>query len=178
MSDSVRLHGQQPTRLLHPWDSPGKNAGVGCHCLLQSEVPYSACSASTPGIYPRTHQVAAAIGGMSQTTGRTSRDGCSFLDVRTHAQSCLCDPMDYSPPGSSVHGESQARILQWVAISFSRGSSPPREPTVSPASLALAGRLFTAAPPGMPTSWTGRLNHLGPSARVYSQAGPRSEFRA
>ena len=34
----------------------------------------------------------------------------------------LCNPMDYNPPGSSVHGISQARILEWVAISFSRGS--------------------------------------------------------
>ena len=38
----------------------------------------------------------------------------------------LCDPMDYSPPGSSVHGILQARILEWVAISFSRGSSQHR----------------------------------------------------
>ena len=36
MSDSVRPHRQQPTRLPHPWDSPGKNTGVGCHFLLQS----------------------------------------------------------------------------------------------------------------------------------------------
>ena len=35
MSDSVRPHGLQPTRLLHPWDSPGSNTGVGCHFLLQ-----------------------------------------------------------------------------------------------------------------------------------------------
>ena len=35
MSDPVRLHRQQPTRLHHPWDSPGKNTGVGCHFLLQ-----------------------------------------------------------------------------------------------------------------------------------------------
>ena len=44
------------------------------------------------------------------------------------AQSCLtiCDPMDYSLPGSSVHGVFQARILEWIAISFSRGSSQPR----------------------------------------------------
>ena len=41
------------------------------------------------------------------------------------AQWCLtlCDPMDCSPPGSFVHGILQARILEWVAISFSRGSS-------------------------------------------------------
>ena len=45
------------------------------------------------------------------------------------AQSCptLCDPTDCSPSGSSVHGISQARVLEWVAISFSRGSSPPRD---------------------------------------------------
>ena len=58
------------------------------------------------------------------------------------AQSCptLCDLMDCSPPGSSVHGIFQARILEWVAISFSRGSSGPRGQTqVS----RIAGRLFT-----------------------------------
>ena len=45
------------------------------------------------------------------------------------AQSCptLCDPMDHSLPGSSIHGIFQARVLEWVAISFSRGSSQPRD---------------------------------------------------
>jgi len=45
------------------------------------------------------------------------------------AQSCLtpCGPMDWSPPGFSVHGISQAKILEWVAIPFSRGSSQPRD---------------------------------------------------
>ena len=42
----------------------------------------------------------------------------------------LCDPMDCSPPGSSVHGILQARTLEWVAISFSRGSSQPRDRTL------------------------------------------------
>ena len=36
MSDSSRPHGLQPTRLLHPWDFPGKSTGVGCHCLLRN----------------------------------------------------------------------------------------------------------------------------------------------
>ena len=57
------------------------------------------------------------------------------------AQSCptLCDPVDCSPPGSSIHGILQARILEWVAISFSRGSSQPRDQTqVS----HIAGRRF------------------------------------
>ena len=64
-------------------------------------------------------------------------------------QTCptLCDPMDCSPP-SSVHRIAQARILEWVAISFSRGSSPPRDQTwVS----CIAGRFFTTEPPGKPT---------------------------
>ena len=58
------------------------------------------------------------------------------------AQSCptLCDPMDCSLPGSSIHGIFQARVLEWVAISFSRGSSWPRNRTrVS----HIAGRCFT-----------------------------------
>ena len=56
------------------------------------------------------------------------------------AQSCptLCDAMDCSPPVSSVHGILQARILEWVAISFSRGSSQPRDTQVS----CIAGRRF------------------------------------
>ena len=46
-------------------------------------------------------------------------------------QSCptICDPMDYSPPGFSVHGILQARILEWVAISFSKRPSRPRDQT-------------------------------------------------
>ena len=58
------------------------------------------------------------------------------------AQLCptLCDPMDYNPPGSSVHGIFQARILEWVAILFSRRPSQPRDRTqVS----HIAGRFFT-----------------------------------
>ena len=45
------------------------------------------------------------------------------------AQSCptLCDPMDCSLPGASVHGIFQAIVLEWIAISFSRGSSQPRD---------------------------------------------------
>ena len=44
-------------------------------------------------------------------------------------QSCpvLCDPTDYSPPGSSVHGILQARTLEWVAMPSPRGSSQPRD---------------------------------------------------
>ena len=79
MSDSVQPHRRQPTRLPHPWDSPGKNTGVGCHFLLQ----------------------------------------CMKVKSESEvAQSCttLSDPMDCSPPGSSVRGILQARVLEWGAI--------------------------------------------------------------
>ena len=75
-------HRWQPTRLPHPWDSPGKNTGVGCHFLLQ----------------------------------------CMKVKSESEvAQSCstLSDPMDCSPPGSSIHGIFQARVLEWGAIGFS-----------------------------------------------------------
>ena len=65
-----------------------------------------------------------------------------------HAQSCptLCNPVDCSPPGSSLHGILQQRLLEWVAISYSRGSSPPKDQTQSRASSALArGFLTTGA---------------------------------
>ena len=52
----------------------------------------------------------------------------------------LCDPMDCSPPGSSVHGILQARVLEWVAISFSRGTSRPRDQTQD---SYIAGEFFT-----------------------------------
>ena len=58
------------------------------------------------------------------------------------AQSCLtfCDLMDCSPPGFSVHGILQARILEWVAIYFSKGSSRPKDWTWT---SCIAGRFFT-----------------------------------
>ena len=55
--------------------------------------------------------------------------------------------MDYGSPGSTVHGIFQTRILEWIAIPFSRGSSPPRDQTSSP---ALAGEFFITGPPGSP----------------------------
>ena len=59
----------------------------------------------------------------------------------TQSCSTLCDPMDCSLSGSSVHGIFQARVLEWIAISFSRGSSRPKNQTwVS----QVAGRCFTS----------------------------------
>ena len=57
---------------------------------------------------------------------------CGVIVVVVQFLSCsqlFCDPTDSSPPNSSVHGISQARMLEWVTISFSRGSSRPRDRT-------------------------------------------------
>ena len=105
VSGSLPPHGLQLTRLLCPWDFPGKNTEAGCHALFQ-------------GIFPT--QIKPPISCISCI--------CCCCSV---TQSCptLCNPMDYSPPGSSVHGIFQARILGWVAIPFSRVSSRLRDRT-------------------------------------------------
>ena len=133
MSDSVRPHRRQPTRLPHSWDSPGKNTGVGCYFLLlcmkvksEREVAQSYptlrnpmdCSlpgSSVHGIFQARILEWVAISYFCR----------QFESESEVTQSCptLCDPMDCSLPSSSVHGIVQARILEWVAISFSRGSS-------------------------------------------------------
>ena len=72
---------------------------------------------------------------------------CMDLVWECSVVSDSCDPVDCRLPGSSVHGIFQARILKWVAISFSRGSSQPRDWThIS----HTAGRFFTTEPPGKP----------------------------
>ena len=69
------------------------------------------------------------------------------------------DLTDWSPPGSSVHGISQARILQWVAISFSRDLPDSGIEPATPACPALAGGFFTPEPPGKPSHYTNDLNN-------------------
>ena len=103
MSDSVRPHRQRPTRFPHPWDSPGKNTGVGCHFLLQC---------------------------MKVKTEREVAQSCPTLR----------DPMDCSPPGSSIHGVFQARVLEWGAIAFSRkeNSHPKTKVFISDIALVLS----------------------------------------
>ena len=131
MSDSMRPHRWQPTRLRRPWDSPGKNTGVGCHFLLQcmsvkseSEIAQSCptlrdpmdCSlpgSSVHGIFQARVLEWVAIA--------FSDDKLASTAAAKSLQSCptLCDPIDGSPPGSPIPGILQARMLEWVAISFS-----------------------------------------------------------
>ena len=76
---------------------------------------------------------------------------CTKLTKLFHSCLIPCDPMDFSPPGSSVHGISQARVLEWVVISLFRGCFQP----ASLASPALAGGSLPPAPPGKPLSCSG-----------------------
>ena len=70
--------------------------------------------------------------------------------VLTLAQSCLRESVDCSPPGSSVHGVFPARILEWVSISLSKGSSRPRDQTFVSMSPALQADSLPLAPPEKP----------------------------
>ena len=74
------------------------------------------------------------------------------LPALAKSRSCLLlyDPVDCSPPGCSVHGTLQARILEWVAVPFSRGSSRPRDRTLISYISCLAGGLLPLGPPGKP----------------------------
>ena len=121
MSNSVRPHRRQPTRLPCPWNFPGKNTGVGCHFLLQcvkseTEVAQlcptlrNPVDCSLPGSY---------IHGIFQA--RVPEWGSITSAAAKSLQSCptLCDPIDCAPPGSPIPGILQARTLEWVAMSFS-----------------------------------------------------------
>ena len=87
--------------------------------------------------------------------GFNLEDRCACMRAKL-LQSCptLRNPMDCSPPDSSFHGVLQARILEWVAMPSSRGSSQPRDRKCISVSPALTGRFFT-------TSTTWKAPHLG-----------------
>ena len=90
------------------------------------------------------------LGTLKISTGRRQPPP-HFWHVCILSSSVVSDsvtPLDCSPPGSSVHGILQARILEWVAVPSSRGSSWPRDPARVSMSPALAGGLFTTS-----TSW-------------------------
>ena len=129
MSDSLRPHRRQPTRLPRPWDSPGKNTGVGCHFLLQCRKVKSeseVASVVSDSVRPHRRQPT-RLSRPGDSPGKNTGVGCHFLfqckKVKRESevvQSCptLSDPMDCSLPGSSVHGIFQARVLEWGAIAF------------------------------------------------------------
>ena len=110
-----------------PWtEEPGKLQSKGheesnTQTRLSNQARTHTCTLEKEG-YLIAHSVLTGSGALS------SQRMCGCVLV---AQSCptLCDPVDCSPPGSSVHEIFQARVLEWVAISYSRGSSQPRDRT-------------------------------------------------
>ena len=137
----MRPHRRQPTRLPRPWDSPGKNTGVGCHFLLQctkvkreSEVAQSCptlrdrmdCSlpgSSIHGIFQARVLEWGAIAFSTYMQGNLVNTAFILCGVSAAAKllqsyPTLHDPIDGSPPGSPVPGILQGRTLEWVAISL------------------------------------------------------------
>ena len=117
-----------PTGSSVHWHSPGKNT----------------MTSSRGSSQPRDQTQVSYIAGTLFTSWATREAPFTILVSKSMLlpQVCptVCDAMDCGPPGSSVHEIFQARILEWVAISFSRGSSQPRDRTwVS----CTAGRFFT-----------------------------------
>ena len=122
MSNSVRPHRWQPTRLPHPWDSPGKNTRVGCHFLHQcmkvkseSEVAQSCPTFSDPMDCSPPGSSAHGIL-QARVLEWVAIDFSNAMKVKSESevtQSCptLSDPMDYSLPVPSIHGIFQARVL-------------------------------------------------------------------
>ena len=174
MSDSVRPHRLQPTRLPRPWDSPGKDTGVGCHFLLQfmkvkseSEVIQSCPTLANP--WTAAYEAHLSMGFSRQEywsvvpflspsfrahpakrIHKVSQDKAQVLGIQSYGglsvnprKGAWCCPshslahtasiimgcktnvviVNFSPPG--VHGNFQARILEWVVISSSGDLSNP-----------------------------------------------------
>ena len=88
-----------------------------------------------------------------------------------HMCPTLCDPMDCSLPGPSVHGFMQARIQAWVALPSSRESSWASNPTGSSCASCSAGGLLTAEPPGKPCLYMQLLNPAANAADMGSMPG-------
>ena len=118
VSNSLQPHGLQPAKFLCPWNSPGKNTGVGCHFLLQGIFPTQGSNQILLGRWILYHWV--TWEDQNQLYFNKNKYGLWFS---LWVVSNFFDPMDFSLPGSSVHGIFQATILEWVAISFSRESS-------------------------------------------------------
>ena len=128
-----------------PWIFPSTRRGGGWAAHSHPN-PYGAATGPLPRSQP-------AGPGVDRTQGQGTQGSRGLEKGRghMHAQSCptLWDPTDCSPLGSSVCGVLQARILEWVAISSSRGSSRPRGRTqISYVFPALTGGFFTTS-----TTW-------------------------
>ena len=150
----LQPHRLWPTRLLCPWDFPGKNTGVGCYFLLQGIFPTQEWN---QGLLHCRHFFTVLSHGGSYLTVQE-------VNVKSLSRVRLCDPMDCSLPGSSIHGIFQPRVLEWVAISFSRDLP---NPGIEPGSPALHADALPSEPPGKPLAlWTILIKLPNPTEMV------------
>ena len=134
MSDSVRPHRRQPTRLPRPWDSSDKNTGV-----WKEAETLVICKFKSMFRRPRSHKSFSTWKRLSLNgTLKIIHWNINFVWKNESRQSCLtlCNPMDYI-----VHRILQARILEWVAFLFSRRFSQHRDWTQA---SHIAGGFFTS----------------------------------
>ena len=130
-----------PTPVLLPGEFQGQRSLVGCRLWGRTESDTAERLSSSSSMYMYNNHCC---------TPETLYISSDSESVNHSVVSNSLWPMDCSPPGSSVHGILQARILEWVAISFSRGSSQHRDQTWV---LCIAGRFFSPSePPGKPIS--------------------------
>ena len=117
---------------------------------------------------------------LEQTGGKDCNSPFQHLSVYSVTKSCLtfCDPMDCSPPSSSVHGISQARIREWSAISSFRKSSWTRDRTCISCLCLLHWQVdsLPLEPPGKPKIWVKLSNSPFSRQRVFSACGTGSSF--
>ena len=139
------MHTQQCPTLCNPMDcSP---PGFSVHGIFQARVlEWVTLFSSRESSQPRGQTLISCIGRRILYQWATWETLDIYVERESSesevTQSCLtlCDPVDCSLPGSSIHGIHQARILKWVAISFSRGIFPTRNRTLV---SHIAGRCFT-----------------------------------
>ena len=131
MSNSKRPHGLQPPRLLHPWDFPGKNTGVGCHCLL------SCLQELYPNLFDKlTNTIAASSLNFLSLLIQLC---CILIKIYFSSFLSICKASSdnhfaflhffflgmvlitasYTMSQTSIRGLFQARVLEWGAIAFS-----------------------------------------------------------
>ena len=125
MSDSMQPHRRQPTRLPRPWDSPGKNTGVGCHLLLQGVV---STQGSNPGPLCLRHWQAHSLPlcclgrAVKQAYSKSNRKSSAYISQarpRTKKQKCIIKSLlgedDWSE-GRQIMWQKSSLVMLWTEL--------------------------------------------------------------
>ena len=137
----------------HQYLPQGAASHVGLSPAGSSQEQRSLCAPTTQSGFAHFRASADPFSGMQ---GGLNLPSCMHCCCRlvVHSHPTLCAPVDCSPPGSSVHGTSQARILEWEAISYSRASSQPVDQTHVP---RIGKWILNHEPPGKPFAYNRHL---------------------